>query len=111
MKSTKHDSLVVESIACLSSAIDNRRRATAISTAPSAPMAPPSVGVATPMKMVPSTRKISPSGGISTKVTRSAMRDSRPMPNRRLIIAITKAMPMPTIEDTTMSSSRGASAR
>ena len=32
--------------------------------APLAPIAPPSVGVATPMKIVPSTRKISTSGGI-----------------------------------------------
>ena len=31
------------------------------------------------MKIVPSTRKIRASGGISTKVTRSAMRESRPM--------------------------------
>ena len=49
-----------------------------MTSAPVAPIAPPSVGVATPRKMVPSTRKISASGGISTKVTRSAMRDSRP---------------------------------
>ena len=32
--------------------------------APTTPMAPASVGVARPMKMVPSTRKISPSDGI-----------------------------------------------
>ena len=32
--------------------------------APLAPIAPPSVGVATPRKIVPSTRKISTSGGI-----------------------------------------------
>jgi hypothetical protein len=44
----------------------------AMISAPSAPMAPPSVGVAMPRKMVPSTRKISTSGGISTKVTCSA---------------------------------------
>ena len=37
--------------------------------APDAPMAPPSVGVATPMKIVPSTRKIRNSGGTITKVT------------------------------------------
>ena len=32
--------------------------------APTTPMAPASVGVASPMKIVPSTRKISPSEGI-----------------------------------------------
>jgi hypothetical protein len=42
-------------------------------------MAPPSVGVARPRKMVPSTRKIRISGGISTKVTRSESFDSRPI--------------------------------
>ena len=47
--------------------------------APSAPMAPPSVGVATPRKIVPSTRKIKISGGISTKVTCSASLESRPI--------------------------------
>ncbi len=53
-------------------------------SAPVAPMAPPSVGVAMPMKMVPSTRKISASGGISTKVTFSAIFDNRPSLNTRL---------------------------
>ena len=53
-------------------------RASAMISAPVAPMAPPSVGVATPRKIVPSTRKISASGGISTNVTCSASRDSRP---------------------------------
>ena len=66
------------SIACFSSFNDSRRRASAMISAPVAPIAPPSVGVATPRKIVPSTRKISASGGISTKVTRSAIRDSRP---------------------------------
>ena len=46
------------------------------------PVADASVGVAMPRKMVPSTRKISSSGGISTKVTRSAMRESRFRLNR-----------------------------
>jgi len=52
-------------------------------------MAPPSVGVATPRKMVPSTRKIRISGGISTKVTCSASRDSRSNRVRRLNSAST----------------------
>ena len=77
MKSTKHDSFIVVSIAWRSSFRSRRRRASAITSAPTAPIAPPSVGVAMPRKIVPSTRKISASGGISTKVTRSAMRDSR----------------------------------
>ena len=51
-----------------------RRLASASSMAPAAPIAPPSVGVARPMKIVPSTRKISPSGGTSTKMTCSASR-------------------------------------
>ncbi len=38
-------------------------------------MAPPSVGVARPMKIVPSTRKISSSGGTITKVVCVAIRD------------------------------------
>jgi len=54
-------------------------------------MAPPSVGVATPMKIVPSTRKISASGGIMTKVTRSAICDSKPRRRILLSTAMTKA--------------------
>ena len=73
-------------------------------------MAPPSVGVAMPRKMVPSTRKISASGGISTKVTRSAMRESRPSFVTRLMTARAKAMPTPTHMETTISSSVGVSA-
>ncbi|MCY1305774.1 hypothetical protein D9M70_555980 [compost metagenome] len=38
-------------------------------SAPTAPIAPPSVGVAMPRKMVPRTRKISAKGGISTMMT------------------------------------------
>ena len=78
MNSTKHDSLAVLSSACVSSFMLSLPRPTAMISAPSAPIAPPSVGVAMPRKMVPSTRKISTSGGISTKVTCSASRDSRP---------------------------------
>ena len=87
MNTTKVVSLAVLSIACLSSDHDRRRRTSAISTAPIAPIAPPSVGVATPRKIVPSTRKISASGGISTKVTFCAIADSRSSFRIRLIIA------------------------
>ena len=55
--------------------------------------------------MVPSTRKISASGGISTKVTRSAMRDSRWSFSSLLATASTNARPTPTAIDTTMFSS------
>ena len=43
-------------------------------------MAPPSVGVATPMKIVPSTRKIRNSGGTITKVTCCASCDRNRKP-------------------------------
>jgi len=72
MKSTKQDSFIVESIAWRINFKSSRRRLTAMISAPMAPIAPPSV------KMVPSTRKISASGGIRTKVTRSAICDSSP---------------------------------
>jgi hypothetical protein len=77
MNRTKHDSFIVVSIAWRSSLRSSRRRTSAMTNAPVAPIAPPSVGVATPRKIVPSTRKISASGGIRTKVTRSAIFDSR----------------------------------
>ncbi len=70
-----------------------------------APIAPPSVGVATPRKMVPSTRKISSSGGISTKVTRSARRDKRLSFRPLLISAITSATNTPPHMATTTFSS------
>ena len=82
-----------------------RRRTAPMTSAPMAPMAPPSVGVATPRKMVPSTRKISSSGGISTKVTRSASRDRRRSPVRRLNTAMTKATKVPPHMATTIFSS------
>ena len=107
MNTTKQDSLVVVSMACRNRSSDSRRRATAIRMAPTAPMAPPSVGVATPMKMVPSTRKISASGGIITKVTRSARADSSPSPNALLTSAMTKAV-APQNSSATMRSSNGA---
>ena len=110
MNTTKVVSLAVASMACRSSFQSSRLRASAMASAPVAPMAPPSVGVATPMKMVPSTRKISASGGIRTKVTFSAMVDSRPRPVMRLITAATNAVAMPTIMLMTISSSVGLSA-
>ena len=109
MKTTKQDSFIVVSMAWRSRVMLKRLRLTAISKAPTAPMAPPSVGVAMPRKMVPSTRKISASGGISTKVTRSAMRDSRCSLNSLLASARKKAMPTPTDMAPTISSSVGIS--
>ena len=53
-----------------------------MTSAPTAPIAPPSVGVAMPRKIVPSTRKISASGGISTMMTCCASRDIRLMLER-----------------------------
>ena len=79
-------------------------------SAPLAPIAPPSVGVATPRKIVPSTRKISASGGISTKVTRSASRDSKPNLSRWLMTAEKNATPVPTQVEMTIVSSVGVSA-
>ena len=74
---TNDDSLAVESIAWRSSGKVSRRFASAMTSAPVAPIAPPSVGVAMPRKIVPSTRKISASGGIMTITTCSARRLSR----------------------------------
>ncbi|MNT43536.1 hypothetical protein D3C72_1800140 [compost metagenome] len=105
MNTTKQDSLVVVVTACFSRLRVRRPRTRAMMPAPSAPMAPPSVGVATPRKMVPSTRKISSSGGISTKVTRSATRESKPMRVILLMLATTKASATPKHMDTTMVSS------
>ena len=66
---TKEESLAVVSIACFISFRSSRRLAKARISAPAEPMAPPSVGVAMPRKMVPSTRKISARGGIMTMTT------------------------------------------
>ena len=49
-------------------------------SAPAAPIAPPSVGVAMPMKMVPSTRKIRNSGGTITKVVCCAIAERKRNP-------------------------------
>ena len=105
MKITNTDRRVVESSTWMRSRSFILRREKAISNAPTAPIAPPSVGVAIARKMVPSTRKISASGGIITKVTRSAMRDSRPRPNRRLSSAMTTDSIRPNSIDTTTTSS------
>ena len=48
--------------------------------APAAPIAPPSVGVAMPMKIVPSTRKIRNSGGTITKVVCCAIVERKRKP-------------------------------
>ena len=108
MNITKLDSRVVLTSACLSRAMFNRLRATAITSAPTAPIAPPSVGVATPRKMVPSTRKISTSGGIRTKVTCSASLDSSPIRVTRLMIASASATNDATVIDMMKISSPGA---
>src|SRR2546429_7901074 len=87
MNTTNVDSLAVVSIACLRSLHDSLLRATAMISAPLAPIAPPSVGVATPRKIVPSTRKISASGGDMHKGIRSASRRPRPDLLKRVINA------------------------
>ena len=110
MKSTKHESFMVESIAWRRSFMSMRLRASAMMSAPVAPIAPPSVGVAMPRKMVPSTRKMSPSGGISTKVTRSAMFDRSFRRATLLMTASRKATPTPTHIETTIISSVGVPA-
>ena len=80
---TKEASRVVAISACCTTLRLSRRFDAASTNAPTAPMAPPSVGVATPRKMVPSTRKISASGGISTMMTWPASRLSTPRPSAR----------------------------
>src|SRR5262249_37168396 len=74
-------------------------------SAPLAPMAPPSVGVATPMKMVPSTRKIRNSGGTMTNAVCCAIRERKRKPVRRSItqftIATANANRMPKNMDST----------
>ncbi len=109
MNTTNAVSLAVVSIACFSRLRDSRRRASAMTSAPVAPIAPPSVGVATPRKMVPSTRKISASTGISTNTTRSASFESIPNLSSRWNSAVKKATAVPTQVATTMTSSSGAS--
>src|SRR5690606_16088553 len=76
-----------------------------------APMAPPSVGVASPMKIVPRTKKIKNKGGIITKVTRSAIRDSQPRPSPLLTRATTHEDNPQSSKITTTCSSMGTSVR
>ncbi len=75
---TNAASLVVDSNASLSVRVFSRPLNNAMTRAPEAPMAPPSVGVAMPRKIVPNTRKISARGGTRTMITFSASLDNRP---------------------------------
>ncbi len=59
--------------------------------APAAPIAPPSVGVAMPMKIVPSTRKIRNSGGTMTNVVCCAIADRKRNPVNLSITQFTTA--------------------
>jgi hypothetical protein len=95
MNMTKQARRVVLASACFIRGHDRRRLISAMITAPAAPMPPPSVGVAMPTKIVPSTRKISASGGASTNTTRSAMRESRPSFSERFSNAMAKVQAMP----------------
>ncbi len=109
MNSTKQDSLAVLSSACLSKSKLSWRRAVAMIRAPNAPIAPPSVGVAIPRKIVPRTRKIRTRGGISTNVTRSESKDSNPSFVRRFANASPSAVKAAIVIDITSTSSVGAS--
>src|SRR6202008_4803125 len=91
MKTTNAESLAVDSMADFKRVQLNRlglrssqRLKIASNITPLAPIAPPSVGVATPMKIVPSTRKIRNSGGTITNVTCSAMWDRQRKPSHLL---------------------------
>ena len=75
MNITKEDSRVVEASAWRITSSESRRLTAARKSAPTAPMAPPSVGVAMPRKMVPRTRKMSASGGMRTMITCWVSRD------------------------------------
>ena len=70
MNMTKLESRVVESSASRSMRQLSRRLAAARASAPTAPRAPASVGVAMPTKIEPSTRKMSMSGGTITTEAR-----------------------------------------
>ncbi len=109
MNTTKVESFAVDSIAWRVSLSVRRCRAIAITSAPVAPIAPPSVGVAQPRKMVPSTRKMSASGGIRTKITCSASFESRPRRAVRFTSAAAKARAAPAPAATTSRSSSAAS--
>ncbi len=104
---TKQERTVVFSSACLNSLKSSFLREKAMIMAPVAPRAPPSVGVATPMKMVPRTRKISTSGGSRTKTTRSDSLDSRCRCKRLLSVATRKATNEATVTERVITSSEG----
>ena len=70
MNTTIDVSRIVESMACSTSGHVKRRCSAARTIAPTAPMAPASVGVARPSPMVPSTRKIRTMEGIIPHNTR-----------------------------------------
>jgi hypothetical protein len=63
MKITIEVMRIVDSMPCRTSVQVSRRFNAARAMAPTAPMAPASVGVARPMKIVPSTRKIRTTDG------------------------------------------------
>ena len=105
---TKLVNFVVVSMACFNSFISRRPRIKARIVAPTAPIAPPSVGVATPIKIVPSTRKIKNNGGIITKTTRSAICDKSFKPNSLFKAATAKATVPHKSKPTTIFSSTGA---
>jgi hypothetical protein len=109
MNTTNAVRRAVVSIPCFNSFHERRPRASAMISAPVAPIAPPSVGVATPRKMVPSTRKISASTGISTNTTRSASFDSTLNFSSLPISAAKNATAVPTTVATTIFSSSGSS--
>ena len=83
MNITKADSLTVDSSAWFSTSKLRRRLIAERISAPIAPIAPPSVGVAMPRKIVPSTRKTSARGGIITMMTCRVIGDSQRPPVAR----------------------------
>ena len=74
INSTKDDNFAVASNACFSKGNCKRRLNHANNSAPVAPMAPPSVGVAMPRKIVPSTKKINNNGGTKVAAACNAKR-------------------------------------
>ena len=108
MNITKMERRVVLSSAPLSTLRPKRPRTVAITKAPRAPMAPPSVGVATPKKIVPNTKKIRINGGINTNVTCSVSLDISPRPVMRLTMASASARKLATVTDMMNRSSPGA---
>src|SRR5437868_13240031 len=91
MKATQADSFAVDSVACRIRSQLSRRLAAPRMIAPAAPIAPPSVGVARPIKIVPSTRKIRNSGGTITNVVCCAIADRKRNPVNLSMIQFTTA--------------------